>query len=40
MVNELTSNKKNNKEESIKALELQSIILEKMIECIKKEIVK
>ena len=40
MVNKLTSNKKNNKEESIKALELQSIILEKMIECIKKEIVK
>ena len=40
MVNEFTSNKFNNKEESLKALELQSIILEKMIECIKKEIVK
>ena len=39
-VNELTNNKNNNKEESIKALELQSIILEKMIEWIKKEIVK
>lgn len=39
-VNQLTDSKDNRKDESIKALELQSLILEKMIKCIKQEIVK